>query len=71
LITVQEAIDREALEPTVHIPKSSQDATTAIMNMNTETKYLEDGSVRVTRNLPALENIKRNLPALEKLKKDV
>jgi hypothetical protein len=43
MITIQEAIDREALEPTVHIVKSIQEATTTIMKK--DTKPLEDGSI--------------------------
>jgi hypothetical protein len=65
LITVQEAIERDALEPTVPINKPKAEATTVIMNMNlpskSKTKNLEDGSVYIDRNIPALEKIKKDI----------
>jgi len=61
MISVQEAIDRDALEPTVNIPKKKSDAITVIMNMVTKTKNLEDGSVYINRNIPALEKLKKDV----------
>lgn len=61
MISVQEAIARDALEPTVAVPKKKSDETTVIMNMVTRTKNLEDGSVYINRDMLALEKLKKDI----------
>jgi hypothetical protein len=61
VIPTAEALDRDALEPTVKMEKSSSDATTILLNMREkETKVFGDG-VKVSRGMPALEKIKKDV----------
>jgi NMD protein affecting ribosome stability and mRNA decay len=62
MVTAQEALEKDALEPTEKIEKTRHEATTVIMNLSTaKNTSLGNNYKRIDRSIPALEKLKKDI----------